>query len=197
MEAVQTYGRLLDNGGRCGDSDVCELGNSPVCLDGRRGATVGVLLCARCCRRGLAAILRLDIPSARSLRTSRIFRMPPLPLKRVSKGGEARRIADHPTLPVTPVHSVIPINWNRWSQSPGTRTVWPSRRYAARRFPDHHGRMCWSFIRMVHLAEPQRKNPAAEPDNVVKARRSWARSRRPSGPTHRGPRIHRVDHANR
>src|SRR5262249_33423023 len=42
--------------------------------------------------------------------------MPPLPFK----GGRQDGFADHPTMPVTPVHSLVAIARNGWSRSIGT-----------------------------------------------------------------------------
>ena len=71
----------------------------------------------------LAAILRLDMPAARSLSTSRILRMgnlcPGMP-RSLSKGAKPCRFADHPTAPVTPVHRLVAIARNGWSRSIGT-----------------------------------------------------------------------------
>src|ERR1700746_195990 len=86
----------------------------------------------------LAAILRLDMPAADSLSTSRILRMgnlgPGIVPAPCGKGAKPCRFADHPTAPVTPVHRwsrspgmggrdqserVVAINWNEWSRSIG------------------------------------------------------------------------------
>ena len=72
----------------------------------------------------LAAILRLDMPPARSLSTSRILRMgnlcPGMP-RSLSKGARQCRFADHPTDAVTPpLHRLVAIARNRWSRSIGT-----------------------------------------------------------------------------
>src|SRR5215470_1093393 len=70
----------------------------------------------------LAAIRRLDMPLARSLSTSRILRMgnlcPGIPRSSQRRATQCR-FADHPTEPVTPVHSLVAINRNRWSRSIG------------------------------------------------------------------------------
>ena len=74
----------------------------------------------------LAAILRLDMPPARSLSTSRILRMgnlcPGMPCS-LSKESRQCRFADHPTAPVTPVHSLVAIARNGWSRSIGTNVA--------------------------------------------------------------------------
>ena len=71
----------------------------------------------------LAAILRLDMPPARSLSTSRILRMgnlcPGMPCS-PSKEPRQCQFEDHPTVLVTPVHSLAAIARNGWSRSIGT-----------------------------------------------------------------------------
>ena len=70
----------------------------------------------------LPAILRFDMPAARSLNTSRTLRMgnlcPVMPRSPFKGRGNAG-FADHPTAPVIPVHSLVAINRNRWSRSIG------------------------------------------------------------------------------
>ena len=71
----------------------------------------------------LAAIWRLDMPPARSLSTSRSLRMgnlcPGMP-RSLQKGSRQCRFADHPTVPMTPIHSLVVIARNGWSRSIGT-----------------------------------------------------------------------------
>ena len=102
----------------------------------------------------LAAIWRFDMPPAVSRSTSRILRMGNLCSgmpRSLSKGARQCRFADHPTVPVTPVHrpgrdrpeQVVAINRNGWSQSIGTGgrnhpvrahtgAVWPVRQFLSR-----------------------------------------------------------------
>ena len=71
----------------------------------------------------LAAILRLDMPAADSLSTSRILRMGnlgPGMSRSLRKEPKQCRFADHPTAPVTPVHRLVAIARNGWSRSIGT-----------------------------------------------------------------------------
>ena len=71
----------------------------------------------------LAAIVRLDMPAADSLSTSRILRIgnlgPGMP-RSLWKGEKPCRFADHSTASVTPVHSWVAIARNGWSRSIGT-----------------------------------------------------------------------------
>src|SRR6201994_1260608 len=72
----------------------------------------------------LAAILRLDMPAAESLSTSRILRMgnlgPGIAPAPCGKGAKPCRFADYPTASVTPVHRLVAIARNGWSRSIGT-----------------------------------------------------------------------------
>jgi hypothetical protein len=87
----------------------------------------------------LAPILRLDMPAADSLSTSRILRMgnpgPGICPASCGKGAKPCRFADHQRAPVTTVH--------RWSRSPGLGVRGPSERVVANPRPSHApGRSC-------------------------------------------------------
>src|SRR5450631_3116603 len=71
----------------------------------------------------LIAILRLDMPPALSRSTSRILRIgnlcPGMPSSS-QKEPMPYRFEDHPTVPVTSVHSLVAIARKGWSRSIGT-----------------------------------------------------------------------------
>src|ERR1019366_1652814 len=71
----------------------------------------------------LAAILRLDMPPALSRSTSWILRMgnlcPGIPSSSRKEPSQCR-FEDHPTVLITPVHSLVAIARNGWSRSIGT-----------------------------------------------------------------------------
>src|SRR5471030_1592900 len=71
----------------------------------------------------LMAILRLDMPPALSRSTSRILRIgnlcPGMPSSS-QKELMPCRFEDHPTVPVTSVHTLVAIARNGWSRSIGT-----------------------------------------------------------------------------
>jgi hypothetical protein len=90
----------------------------PACRALRMHSPAAVALTPR-----LAAILRLDMPAADSLSTSRILRIgnlgPGMP-RSCEKGAKPCRFADHPTAPIIPVHRLVAIARNGWSRSIGT-----------------------------------------------------------------------------
>jgi hypothetical protein len=98
-------------------------------IDLRHELADGLVQCTEREELPVAAILRLDMPAADSLSTSRTLRMGNLGSgipRSLWKGAKPCRFADHPTAPVIPVHKwsrslqwVVAIRRNAWSSSIG------------------------------------------------------------------------------